>query len=327
MVFRTLTRMFVVLFLVCGFHVSGAGASPDAPPQAAAVGFTMNTFSVPFDATTVDMRDTGRSKFRWYPYRLWGKRPFMDKIRLNGDGSITLDGHPSWRNSQIATARPAKNRQGFVGTAFGGGGYFEATFRFNPEDVMRAGSKGWPAWWSVALENVAYLDGRFWPGRNDKYLHLIEADFFEYHLKDLFRKGRWNVYGGGLHDWHGVQYVTCPKGLCGVTTSYSGNLRWVPVGTDFTEDHKYGFLWVPATNTRPGYAEWYFDGVRVGGRNEWEKYAGQAPPPRSPWLFSWLDTLHIILILGTGVGQPMTVSSVNVWQADASQNLSVLTPK
>ena len=324
---RGLTRIVVAFFLSCVFHISGESASPEAPPQAAAVGYTVNTFSGPFDATTVDMNDTGRSKFRWYPYRLWGARPHMNKIHLNGDGGITLEGHTSWRNAQIATARPAKNRHGFVGTAFGGGGYFEASFRFNPDDVVKSQFEGWPAWWSIPIENVAYLKGRFWPNQEDGYLHLIEADFFEYHLGDLISKGKRHVYGGGLHDWYGIQYVTCPKGLCDVNTGYSANHRWVPPGTDFNEDHRYGFLWVPATEESLGYAEWYFDGIKIGERNEWEKYNGQSPPPRSPWLFSWLDTLHMILILGTGVGQPMTVSSVNVWQVDASQNLSVVTRK
>jgi hypothetical protein len=36
---------------------------------------------------------------------------------------------------------------------------------------------------------------------------------------------------------------------------------------------------------------------------------------------SGMDTHHMILILGTGTDQPMTVQSVKVWQASAANNL------
>ncbi|MGY3366181.1 hypothetical protein ACVWZL_003306 [Bradyrhizobium sp. GM2.4] len=37
--------------------------------------------------------------------------------------------------------------------------------------------------------------------------------------------------------------------------------------------------------------------------------------------FSILDSQHLVLILGTGVGEPMTVKSVRVWQASDAGNM------
>ena len=42
---------------------------------------------------------------------------------------------------------------------------------------------------------------------------------------------------------------------------------------------------------------------------------------QQPWQFGILDNQRLILILGTGVGMPMTVASVNVWQSSNSQNM------
>ena len=41
----------------------------------------------------------------------------------------------------------------------------------------------------------------------------------------------------------------------------------------------------------------------------------------TPWTFGILDQQHVVLILGTGPGEPMTIESVNVWQASAANNL------
>jgi hypothetical protein len=95
----------------------------------------------------------------------------------------------------------------------------------------------------------------------------------------------------------------------------------VPVNTDYTQYHRYGFLWVPATAIEKGYAEFYFDGQKVGTRTAWSRYSGQAPPPKAPWTFGILDKNHIVLILGTGLGERMTIRSMDVWQASGSGNV------
>ena len=58
-------------------------------------------------------------------------------------------------------------------------------------------------------------------------------------------------------------------------------------------------------------------------------FTGQAPAPNydmgcpgsKPWTFEVLDQLHMVLLLGTGVNQPLSVQSVKVWQTSAAKNL------
>jgi hypothetical protein len=49
----------------------------------------------------------------------------------------------------------------------------------------------------------------------------------------------------------------------------------------------------------------------------------KVPPPSAgtPWSFGVIDTNHIVIILDAGTDTPINVSSVNVWQANTSQNL------
>jgi hypothetical protein len=46
-----------------------------------------------------------------------------------------------------------------------------------------------------------------------------------------------------------------------------------------------------------------------------------APPVNQPWAFGRLDHQHLVLIVGTGPNEPVTIRSVNAWQAAASNNL------
>ncbi len=95
----------------------------------------------------------------------------------------------------------------------------------------------------------------------------------------------------------------------------------VSPSTDFTQYHTYGFLWVPASAAGEGYAEFYFDRSPVGKKIVWAKLTNQdGVPDGQPWKFGVLDNQHLALILGTVVGKPMTVASVNVWQASDKQN-------
>ena len=89
-----------------------------------------------------------------------------------------------------------------MGIAFGGGGYF--AFRFDPQDVIKNSFKGWPSWWSMAIEHMSGMATRQWPGQQKGYEHFIEADFFEYDLSDYVISGRWNYFGEALHDWFGL---------------------------------------------------------------------------------------------------------------------------
>ena len=142
-------------------------------------------------------------------------------------------------------------------------------------------------------------------------------DFFE---ADYYAKP--SAYGVGLHDWYGIPRVTCPV-LCGVHMNNPTGERDPPAGTDFTQYHTYGFLWIPATSGSNGSMSAYFDGKLVGNTRTWTEFTDQAPTPvGKPWTFGRIDQQHLFMILGTGVGQPFTIRSVNVWQRNASRNIA-----
>jgi hypothetical protein len=301
------------VFSFCAF-------AANVPPQAAAVGYTVNTFSTNFTAANVDVANSANTGFSWYPWGLFGHRTNVSALVLNSDGSITLKGDTTGPNGELVSAASSKGGAQFVGTAFGGGAYIEAELKFNPDDVANAGSKGWPAFWALPLEGSLLKDGAQWQGQPRGYVHTVEADILEY-LYLPYGVPR-NIYGAAMHDWYGIPNVTCPRGLCAQHMRSDESKRSTPQGTDFTQYHRFGFLWVPATDAVTGYARFLFDGQMVGPERRWTKYSNQPPPPvDQPWAFGWLDQEHLILILGTGPGEPMTVRSVNVWQASALQNL------
>jgi hypothetical protein len=302
-------------------------AGSKAPPQAAAAGYLANTFSSTFAMSTVDVGDTKQAGFAWYLGQFFGEpdTPASD-LTFNPDGTLTLDGAGTVSNAGINTAAPSKsNAAGWVGVAFGGGAYFEAVFSFNPQDTIAANGAGWPSWWAMAVEHLAFLPSEQWPGQATSYFHFIETDFFEY---DVWSFSPHNEYGGAMHDWWGLWQSTCPSGYCNVSnaggdgTSFSNFQIQTPSSTDFTQDHAFGFLWIPATATQQGRATYYFDGQATNDVVTWAQYQSQAPPPgMTPWTFGILDQQHVVLILGTGAGEPMTLKSVDVWQASAAENL------
>lgn len=285
------------------------------PSQVMALGYTVKTFSSNFALNNVDLKSTGASGFYWYPWQFFGHRAtnVSSTIQVNRDASITLLGDKSSYSGSIATAVPNNSTNKFSGVAFGGGGYFEAILKFKSNGLDK---KNWPAFWSMAIEHMASLSSAQWPGQPKGYEHFIEADFFEYDV------GGGNFFGGAMHDWYGIWNKTCPDGYCKASLPYSIVKRQVPKSTDFNQYHRYGFLWVPATDKSVGYAEYYFDGQKVGERTSWSKYINQSPPPGSkPWTFGIIDNNHLVIVLGTGFKQPMTVKSVRVWQASTKQNL------
>ena len=293
---------------------AAAAASP--PPDAVAVGYTQNTFSS-FAPGSIDINDTRKSGFSWYLWHYFGGNAQPQNIVVNPDGSVTLNGDTTGPNGQLTTAAPAKNAQKFVGVAFGGGAYIEASLKFDPVAAHDKSKKGWPSFWSLSLEHAVTSSAQ-WAGKEPNYEHFIEVDFFEYDIVD-----GGNYYGATMHDWYGLYNKTCAgRAFCSVGRAYSDVKTAVRGDTDFTRYHTYGFLWVPANGSSMGYGQFYFDRNPVGKRVSWTKIAGQdGLPDQQPWQFGILDNHHLTLILGTGVGKPMTVGSVNVWQSSDSQNL------
>ncbi len=230
---------------------------PVPPPNfAAAVGYTNNTFSSTFNASQVDMTNTLKPGYNWYL-----AQPFShyvtpaSSIVMNGDGSGTFENNSN--GSPWSAGFPNGGSDGrWVGTVFGGGGYFEATLKFDPNTVTNT-SAGWPAWWSLAIEHCAYMPQQQWPGQVTNYMHFIEPDFFEWDVP-TYGNPQEESYGGAMHDWSGV-YTTNGYPY-NVAQPWPGFVITTPSATDFTQYHKYGWLWVPATATKNGYAQYYFDG-------------------------------------------------------------------
>jgi len=94
-----------------------------------------------------------------------------------------------------------------------------------------------------------------------------------------------------------------------------------PAGTNFTQFHTYGFLWVPATATTKGIMSAYFDGQLVGIRST-GRIHNQAPTPVASLGRSVVSTSSTFTSFWHGVGEQYTLKSVNVWQKDATHNLS-----
>jgi len=295
-------------------------ALADPPEAAAAQGYNVNTFSSNFTLQTVDMNNTRNRGFKWYLFDLYSITAKSTGVLLRTDGSVTLIGDATGADGQLMSVSKYPGTDTYTGTAFGGGAYIEAVLHYDPALVAKAHAKyraPYPAFWGLPMEGNIIAGADQWLGQPAGYIHDVETDFFEadYPTKPT-------AYGAGMHDWYGIEGKTCPPGLCGISFTNPSGERDPPAGTDFTQYHTYGFLWVPATPTTNGYVSAYFDGAPIGGTHEWTQFTDQAPTPvGQPWLFGRVDQQHIFFILGTGEGENMTVQSVNVWQQSASSNL------
>jgi len=289
------------------------------PAAAAQVGYTIHTFSSTFTAATVDRAGTQSRGFQWYNWNLFGTHSDPSAVVINSDGSVTLNGDTTGAGGELVTAVQHDSAEPFVGSSFGGGAYIEATFKWQPLRGSSAKLATWPAFWAMGIEGHMAPYSSQWPGQAPGYIHNIEADFFEALPVDAGT----NTYGGSMHDWYGIYAQTCAPQECEVKMPFLTGQRVVPEDTDFTQYHRYGFLWVPATRETKGYAQFFFDGVQLGYSFKWEMLGDQPPPPTNqPWAFGVLDQQHLFFILGTGQGQPMTVQSVDVWQAGTSANIT-----
>ena len=296
------------LALVAGLLViaidprAGAADPRDrAPAPAAAVGYTTRTAG----PRVVLFRNI-------YKFNFFGVDPETIRATQNPDGSVTVAG-PDGNSygAQICTARYNPATRGWSGMAFGGGGYFEATMSFS--GIYKAPG---PTFWANDIETMSSRSAGNrniqWPGQPAGTGNWIEADVVEFNAS-----GR--AYGIAMHNWYGT-----PDSTQDVNTGpLLGSPVSVPEGTDFSQPHRYGLLWVPATSSTKGYAKWFFDGVQVGKTLTWDAYRPSAPPPPvvGSSAFSVIDARHLTLILGTG-SNPVTIHAVSVWQRSAAQNVT-----
>ena len=323
-----ITRLLLPIFvfsLISFYDATPAQAQSeeaDIPVVAKQNGYTLKTFYGYFSNKTVDLEKTKKPGYSWYFWDLFGRKADISSVQINDDNSVTLLGDPAKAHGQLVSAVKTANYPHFVGTAFGGGAYIEATIKFDKEAVSNApADSSVPAFWALQLEGDILEGKGQWPGMPRKYIHNIEVDIFE-SIRNPKNMPE-NSYGGSLHDWFGIYNKTCGgDGLCQEKMPYREGMRIVPKDTDFSKYHQYGFLWVPATKETKGKAIFYFDRKQVGPERTWELYTDQPPPPiKKPWAFGIIDQRHLVLILSTGLGQPMSVKDVSVWQKDEKSNL------
>lgn len=309
------------------------------PSQVEKQGYTVKTFSSNF-INDVDINNKTIEK-KWFLNKWFGWPATNPATITTNENGIVIDNDDSALtrrgalNYSIASAGPVpktpSNMQGWKGKAFGGGGYFEAELKFNPETVKRNFNKvnknnvfGFPAWWMLPLEHMKPPHTQ-WLNQEKGYAHFIEIDIFEYNQFD--KKGD-NTYSAALHEWYGVHNKTCPPNFCQVTnyngtTKYNNHLITLPDDINFNEFQRYGVLWIPATETNQGSLQYFFNGDPVGSPIKWDMFRDEPPlPGKTPWTFGKMDRDHYVLILGTGVNQPLSIRSVNVWQNSDINNIN-----
>lgn len=304
----------------------------------------------------------GSCPYQWYPYRLNGGNPLagngntttpgscLPNIIFNPSGEpagvMELDGCKTGANAQIAAGVPLSSAHtDWHGNAFGGGGYFEVEMKF--ADGVYQGANGWPAWWMQPYETTLVTGnpcfdtwgGTTSPSNGCTYHQNVEIDIMEYINSGM---------GGSLHESYGVYGTsgTCPPNYCQQNTNFNSGSYSKPTG-NFGVYHKYAVLWVAATASTAGWIQFIRDGA-AQTRIYWPTQfvrgsaSNNAPPPTIPasvsgqnagnsWAFGSIDTYHYLPIIGTGVvSDPTTptpnpkiyVKGVNVWQTDATQNVS-----
>lgn len=322
--------IITLVTMLCAAQVLGQAASRNSqdttPSQAAGVGYRLRTFTSSF-VRDVDDTDSRKPGFNWYVSKWYGWAPTRAaNIQYAPGKGVTLTSGGETSNFSISSASHTGRKfpSDWVGIAFGGGGYFEAYIRFEPTTVLRPGAIGFPAWWLWPL-NAPREGQSQWKGQPLGFAHHTEVDIFEY---SPALKGPTDSYLASVHEWYGLYGETCRR-WCqianyGGTSRFDNNVAHIPEGTDFRKFHKYGLLWVPATSRTDGYLQYYFDDQPVETRLSWSMYRDEPPPPgpNIPWAFGVLDRQEMFLVLGTGVGQPMTILWVNVWQHSSEKNVT-----
>lgn len=259
-----------------------AGQSGTAPPMAAAVGYNLRTLgpNVTIGSNWIITAPT---------------------VTQNGDGSVTATEDFYHANNQLSTTPDGGN---FQGVAFGMGGYFEIDMKIDGPILGEGGDPtGWSAWWA---NNIEGLFNQVPNPRPDQV-------GIEYDAIELLNPGVVD-YNAGIILWSGS----------GQTYTNTDNLEPngvpLPPGFSWGVRRKYGWLWVPATNTTQGYLKNYRDNVQVGRTFTWNLYQNTnwQDSHGDPWAV--LDQCKMRLMFGSPQGSPMTVYTVTVWQATDANN-------
>lgn len=312
-----LTRLAMITALLatnCSASQVSQAQEASVPPGARAAGYLRQTFrSEGFNTKSVDQGQSYRPGYHWYHWNFFGPPIAASGNVLNPDGTASLT--RGYANGNLVSAARTPDGKSWHGVAFGGGFYAEAELAFDAQGVDT--DKGWPAWWSMALEHMIQDGSSHWAGRERDYEHFAELDFMEY------LHGRTDVdsYGATFHDWYGQYNRTCP-GFCDRRPPDQDAKVKAPQGTDWSRFHRYAVRVIPATSVSLGQIDFYMDDKRVG-----QKFTYRPLLPESGSAAGWaktagiIDQQHMVLVLGAGA-TPLRVRSVRVWQASSAGNLT-----
>jgi hypothetical protein len=158
------------------------------PAQALAAGMTQLTLdSSTLTAANVDVQSASAN---CTPGKQWFLANGIEgasgmnssHVVFNSDGSATIGAPPNIYSGPLTTGGYTSASPYLCGTAYGGGGYFEAAFSYNPNTVNVTIGESWPSWWLASFAHQLSADGfgsDLWPGDASNDEHFGEPDIFE----------------------------------------------------------------------------------------------------------------------------------------------------
>jgi hypothetical protein len=280
------------------------GFEADAPEKS---GYKL-VFSDDFtDATRIDLKNTGRPGYNWYMNNFYWSSPTPSEAVSFGADGVTITA-----NLSTATGT-GRDKTKLVGQGWGGGAYFEAMLRFDPDKVV-VEDGDWPAFYGLSWQLASKTDQA--PRQPAGYQHFGEIDFMEYGFwNHRNRKAVRGYFWQIMHDWYGIKEKTCPgSSWCGISNNATTGL--MPVD-DIGGWHRYGARWVVGDSTHKSFVQAYYDGKAIGEPVYWPNYPSldDVPtPPTDANAYSITDFTKFIIVLQANENAPMTVRYVKVWQ-------------
>lgn len=305
----------VILFLALFIGHSPILKAADVPTPCAAVGYMTKTFATVsnFSTKTVDIEQTYRSGYQWYPWNWFSGSSPKNHLILAG-GTISASGETG-PNGQLSSAAKTASAPYFVGTAFGGGLCVEFEISYDVHDTKS--SQGFPAFWAMAKEHLDTQLSDQWTGQPKGFEHFAEWDILEaYKIKNPGFLSSWM-------DWYGIYQKTCPNsGYCKVASSFVNTPGAIPDRLDWEHKwHRVTGVWVPATQSKLGSIQTFVDDRPLAPPYTWKQFSNQGSPPTksTPWTFGIIDQQHLVLLLGSN-DTPIRVRRVRVFQSSSANN-------
>ncbi len=274
------------------------GSTLETPEVALNAGFDTLTFVDEFDSIdTIDMAGTGEAGYKWYVNRPYGaSQVTVNDLAVSEDGILTLKLSDPAYNYGIATM-DAKTGNGFSFNK----GYMEIRFRIPKSEANDDDEVGIPAIWSFPPEKIT--------GKANAW---VEMDWMEY-------------WGKNWSHWNGYYTVTMhDQSLNEDGTSkhhYTNQSSAIYDGLGDEEWHTMGWLWEEGKITT------YLDGEIVMTQAYSADSTGTPTATANQGtlengVFTGMDTLQQVLILGGSADNNLEVDYVQIWQdvdADADE--------